>query len=92
MGMPACYVCGRQSRKFLLKFEVEDRYICQVCENAMQVKRKTNLFPGKPDYEFSSRETLRMPHARRSKMIIYSNEELTRRYEEEVLALEEKYS
>lgn len=92
MPEPACYLCGRRTRKFLSKFVLHETYICRLCENGLGCRRTTQETRDSPEYQLSSREMARVPHQRRDRLLLYSHEALLEQLEDRIRAAEEGFS
>ncbi len=91
MVVPACFMCGRRTARFLVKFALEDCYICRVCENGLRCKKQVEAFPLGPDYGFRPTAIASIRSQRRDKLTVYSHDELLQRYEDEILSCEDGF-
>ncbi|MBI3891027.1 MAG: hypothetical protein HY303_05810 [Candidatus Wallbacteria bacterium] len=89
MVVPACFMCGRRTRRFLVKFALEDCYICRVCENGLRCRRQVEAFGANPDYGYRPNAMGSVAFQHRDKLVLCSHDELMQRYEDEILDVEE---
>ena len=91
MVVPACFLCGRRSRRFLSKFALEDSYICRLCENGLRCRKQIDTFPVRPDYGFRPPGLESISFQIRNRLVFCSHEELMQRYQDDVLEGEDGF-
>lgn len=92
MPEPACYLCGRRTRKFLSRFALQEAYICRLCENGLGCRTSALETEDSPEYRFSRREIAGVPHRRRDRLLLVSHEALLEQLEARIRAAEEGFS